>query len=96
MGGFEAPRAGQGAMGGFEAPRAGRVLTETRGFRGPQAVGLAGPGGASQQHEAGPAGVPHHGAHPPVVAIHDTIVVGIWLSTVHCRQEDVKSRVSLR
>lgn len=46
------------------------LLTEAGGLGRPAAVGLAGAGRVPQQQEAGPAAVAHHGAHPPVIAIH--------------------------
>lgn len=60
------------------------VLTEAGGPGAPAAVGLAGAGGVPQQEEAGPAAVAHHGAHPPVIAVHHRVPVRLGPPAVHC------------
>lgn len=59
------------------------LLTEAGGFGGPAAVGLAGAGRVPQQQVARPAAVAHHRAHPPVVAVHQRVEVGLGPPAVH-------------
>lgn len=78
---------GSPAPGGLGAlPAAAGLLTEAGGLGGPAAIGLAGAGGVPQQHEAGPAAVAHHGAHPPVVAVHHRVKIRLGPPAVHCTQ----------
>lgn len=60
------------------------ALTEADRFWSPAAIGLAGSGRASHQHETRATGVPHHRARPPVVTKHHAVIIHIWRPTIHC------------
>lgn len=62
------------------------VLTEAGGLGGPVAIGLAGTGWVSQEQEPRSAAVPHHGADPPVIAVHHRVEIRFGPPAVHWGQ----------